>query len=193
MLIYGLTGKTGAGKSTVAKKLFEKGFFVIDGDTAARQITKKGSPVLLRLEEAFGSDILTPDGELIRPVLAKKAFSGADSTKKLNEITHGAIDELFKKTIKEQSEKGFDKFIIDAAALLESPSAKLCQKIIVVFAPQELRLERIMNRDGINYEDATRRINAQKSDDYYLAAADIIIRNYPPYNIEEEILKVPLC
>lgn len=192
MHIFGLTGKTGAGKSTVANALSKKGFFVIDGDKAARQVTEKGSPILLLLKEEFGSDILSQDGELIRPVLAKKAFSNKQSTEKLNKITHGAIDALFKKTIEEQSKNGFENFLIDAAALLESPSAKLCQKMIVVTAPEELRLERIMKRDNISREDAMRRINAQRSDEYYLSAADIIIRNYPPYNIEEELSKLSL-
>ena len=73
---------------------------------------------------------------------------------------------------------------------LEGDCKDLCEKIVVVHADKDTRLERILQRDGITYEQAMTRINAQKDDDYYLSQADIIIRNHPPYNIEEEILKL---
>ncbi len=190
MTVYGLTGKTGSGKSTVAKMLSQKGFFVIDGDKAARQITEKGSPVLSALTDFFGSDIILADGTLNRKLLAERAFSKKENTEKLNQITHTAIDEIFKKQIAEAEKNGFEKCVIDAAALLESPSKRLCEKMIVVTAPLEVRLERILKRDEISKSQAMTRINAQKSDEYYLENADIIIRNYRPFKLEEEIEKV---
>lgn len=190
MVVYGLTGKTGSGKSTVAKMLSKKGFFIIDGDKAARQITEKGSPVLSELAEAFGSDIILSDGSLDRSLLAQKAFSSPENTELLNRITHGAIDKLFRQQIEKAKQEGFEKCIIDAAALLESPSKALCRKIIVVTAPLEIRLERILKRDGISKMQAMTRINAQKTDEYYFERADIIIRNYPEYDLVNEIEKV---
>ncbi|MCM1544330.1 MAG: dephospho-CoA kinase [Ruminococcus sp.] len=187
MKVFGLTGKTGAGKSTAAKILEEKGFLIIDGDKIARQVTEKGSPILAELANCFGSDILLSDGTLDRKKLASRAFANEESTNALNNITHSEIDRIFKEKIALGKRSGFEKCIIDAAALLESPSKALCEKIIVVTAPPKIRLERILSRDKIPPEQAMLRINAQKQDEYYLESADIIIRNYPPYDLEEEL------
>ena len=189
MKIYGLTGQTGAGKSTVAALLSKKGFFVIDGDKIARRVTEKGSPALKKLAAVFGGDIIFSDGTLDRKKLASRAFASKEETAKLNELTHPYIHSLFKNEIQKAKANGFLYCLIDAAALLESPSKSLCEKIIVVFCPEDIRLERIIKRDNITKEEALRRIHAQKSDEYYLSNADIIIKNYPPYDIEKEIEK----
>ncbi len=187
MKIYGLTGQTGAGKSTVASFLSKKGFFVLDGDKVARRVTEKGSSALKGLSSFFGEDILLPDGSLDRKKLAERAFSSKEGTRKLGELTHPFIHALFEEEIEKARKKGYSLFVIDAAALLESPSKALCEKILVVFCPRELRLERILKRDGLTKEEAERRMNAQKDDDYYLSQADAVIRNYPPFELETEI------
>ena len=190
MLIIGLTGKTGAGKTTVASYLKEKGCYIIDGDIIARQITEKGSDVLPVLQKAFGDDILDENGELIRKRLAERAFSSKENTALLNSITHPAITQRFKSELAKAETQGYKTAVIDAAALLESSGKDLCRKIIVVHADKETRLDRILKRDGITTEQAITRINAQKDDDYYLSQAHIIIRTHPPYNLEEEFLKL---
>lgn len=190
MLTIGLTGKTGAGKSTVADLLKEKGCYIIDGDVIARQITEKGSEVLPILQKEFGEDILDKNGELIRKKLAQRAFSSKENTAVLNSITHPVIKERSLIEIKNAESLGYKTAIIDAAALLDSDCKDLCDKIIVVTAPEEIRLERILQRDGITPEQAMTRINAQKSDEYYFSHADIIIRNYPPYDLKDELLKL---
>lgn len=190
MLTIGLTGKTGAGKSTVADLLKEKGCYIIDGDVIARQITEKGSEVLPVLQKAFGEDILDENGELIRKTLAKRAFADKESTALLNSITHPVIKRRCKDEMQKAEGLGYKTALIDAAALLDSDCKDLCDKIIVVTAPEEIRLERILQRDGITYEQAMTRINAQKSDEYYFRNADIIIRTYPPYNMQDELLKL---
>lgn len=189
MITLGLTGKTGAGKSTVAAYLKEKGCYIIDGDVIARQITEKGSDVLPILQKAFGKDILDENGELIRKKLAQRAFSSKENTAVLNSITHPVIKKRSEDEITKAENLGYKTAIIDAAALLDSDCKDLCQKIIVVTAPEDIRLERILKRDGISKEQAMTRINAQKSDEYYLSHADIIIRNYPPYDLKKEFLK----
>lgn len=191
MLVIGLTGKTGAGKSTIANILSADGCYIIDGDVLARSVTQKGSPALHTLADVFGSDIIDSEGELNRRLLAKRAFADEESTKKLNSITHPYINELFKSEIEKACLAGYKTAVIDAAALLESDCRLLCEKIVVVTAPLEIRLERILSRDGITYEQAMTRINAQKSDEYYFSNADIIIRNYPPYD-EDETELLPL-
>ncbi len=182
ILVIGLTGKTGAGKSTVAKWLKKKGCYIIDGDIIARKITEKGSDVLPALAKHFGSDIIDGEGNLDRKLLAKRAFADRESTDLLNSITHPAITEYFIKEIRQAQEEGCIGAVIDAAALLESECKNLCDKIVVVTAPKGIRLDRILARDGISEEQALTRINAQQPDEYYFSRADIIIRNYPPYD-----------
>ena len=187
--MFGLTGQTGAGKSTVAAYLSKKGFFVIDGDKLARKVTEKGSAALFELCSKFGDDILFDDGTLDRKKLAQRAFSSEKNTAALNAITHPYIDALFRKEIEMGESEGFLFSLIDAAALLESPSKELCEKIIVVTCPLSIRLERILLRDNITKKQALRRINAQKDEEYYKSSADIIIRNYPPYDVTAETEK----
>ena len=187
MKVYGLTGKTGAGKSTVAEKLEKMGFCVIDGDKIARSITEKGKPAISMLANEFGCDIIEDDGSLNRKLLASRAFKDRESTAKLNAITHPIIKAEFEKELRKAESEGFSFAVIDAAALLESSCKDLCEKIIVVTAPEEIRLSRILLRDGITKEQALIRINAQFPDEYYNEKADILIRNYPPYEKEIEL------
>lgn len=190
MITLGLTGKTGAGKSTVANLLKEKDCYIIDGDIIARQITEKGSEVLPVLQKAFGDDILDDNGELIRAVLAKRAFSSKENTALLNSITHPVIKQRCADEMAKAESLGYKTALIDAAALLDSDCKDLCDKIIVVTAPEDIRLQRILERDRITKEQAMTRINAQKSDEYYFSHADIIIRTYPPYDLQDEITKL---
>ena len=190
MKVFGLTGKTGAGKSTVAEKLLSLGFYIIDGDKIAREITEKGKPALKELANEFGCDIIKEDGSLDRKLLASRAFKDKRSTAKLNGITHPIIKAEFENELKKAETEGFSYAAIDAAALLESSCKDLCEKIIVVTAPEEIRLSRILKRDGITEEQALTRMNAQFPDEYYKEKADIIIRNYPPFESSiDETLK----
>ena len=190
MKIFGLTGKTGAGKSTVASKLEAMGFYVIDGDLIARNITRKGKPALKELAKEFGCDIITEDGSLDRKKLASRAFKDKESTARLNDITHPIIKDEFIKELQKAEGEGYRASVIDAAALLESSCKDLCEKIIVVTAPEEIRLQRILSRDNITEEQALTRMRAQFPDEYYNEKADILIRNYPPFEEDtDSILK----
>ena len=188
MLVLGLTGKTGAGKSTVAAYLKSKGCFIIDGDLVAREIVMPPSPALKELAEAFGEDIILPDGSLDRKALAQKAFSSEKSTALLNSITHPHIKARFEELLSKAREEGFAVAVIDAAALLESDCKNLCEKITVVHADEKIRLERILSRDVITREQAMTRINGQKDDNYYLRQADVVIYN----NADNEALSLEL-
>lgn len=187
MLILGLTGKTGAGKSTVALYLKEKGCFIIDGDVVAREIVLPGQPALEGLAEEFGKDILLADGSLDRKKLAARAFSSEENTARLNEITHPFIKRRFEELISSAEAQGYRIAVIDAAALLESDCKELCEKIAVVHAPGDVRLERILERDNITREQALIRMNGQKEDDWYLSQAHYIIRNYADFSLEGEL------
>lgn len=190
MRVIGLTGKTGAGKSTVAAFLKEKGCYIIDGDKIARDILLPGEAAVKELSDAFGEDIILPDGNIDRKMLASRAFANEKSTDMLNRITHPRITEHFIKERDKAERDGYKAAVIDAAALLESNCKNLCSYFIVVTAPEDIRLERILRRDGITREQALTRINAQKSDEYYLSQADYTVKNYPPHSIDEELGKL---
>ena len=175
ILIVGLTGQTGAGKSTVAAKLAAKGVYVIDGDAAAREIMVPGASVLQTLAAVFGEDILNQDGSLNRKLLASRAFANRENTLKLNRITHPVITRLVKKKIEQ---------------LLESGIAPLCELIAVITAPEEERLGRIMRRDKLNRSEALKRISAQLSEDWYRSHADIVLTTFPPEKANSEVEKL---
>ena len=162
--VIGITGPSGAGKSTAARHLAALGCAVIDGDKLAREITLPGSPVLEQLAARFGEDILN-DGVLNRKLLAERAFSCAESRFALNLITHPAITAL---AIKQAARlpSTTPAIVIDAAALPESDLIQFLDHMIVIEAPEELRLARVMARDGISEQAALHRVAAQRDIQY---------------------------
>lgn len=192
MKIIGLTGLTGAGKSTVAQKLMAYGCYHIDADKVAREVINNNENVKNKLKERFGSDVINADGTTNRPLLASRAFADEESTNALNEITHPAVIEEIKSIIKDMAEVGYRGIIIDAIALFESGLDSLCDFNVTVVAPKEIRLERIMKRDNITEEKALERINAQKDESFFTNKADFVLWNYPPYDINVEIKPITL-
>lgn len=190
MRVIGLTGKTGAGKSTIAAFLKKKGCYIIDGDKIARDILLPGEPAVKELAAAFGEDIILPDGSIDRKKVAARAFRDRESTDRLNAVTHPHITDRFISERDKAEREGYKAAVIDAAALLESDCKSLCSFFVVVTAPEDVRLERILKRDGITKEQALTRIKAQKSDEYYFSQADYIVKNYPPHSIDGELEKL---
>lgn len=187
MKIIGLTGLTGAGKSTVAQKLMAYGCYHIDADRVARDVINNNENVKNKLKERFGDDVVNTDGTTNRPVLASRAFADEQSTNDLNAITHPAVTGEIKSIIKDMKEVDYRGIIIDAIALFESGEDALCDFTVAVVAPEDIRLERIMKRDNITKEKALERINAQKDQSFFTSKADFILWNYPPYDINVEI------
>ncbi|MCL2106181.1 MAG: dephospho-CoA kinase [Oscillospiraceae bacterium] len=157
----GLAGKSGAGKSEAARLLREMGCAVLDGDQLAREATLPGSPVLKELAEAFGADILRGDGSLDRALLAERAFRSEEKRRILNDITHPAIAELMEERVRALPEDT-PAVVIDAAALHESEYAARCDRLLILTAPEETCLRRILAREGISGEAARRRLAAQR-------------------------------
>ncbi|MBQ6019977.1 MAG: threonylcarbamoyl-AMP synthase [Clostridia bacterium] len=174
--IVGLTGQTGAGKSTVANVFASAGYRVVDTDKLAREIVETGSPVLRRLAEAFGEDILDGNGALIRARLAERAFADAEKTALLNSITHPEILRRTAEAAFSFSERNIP-CLLDVPLLFQSGADAICDVTVAVTAPAETRKRRIMERDGISEEAAALRMGAQEPEAYYTARADIIIRN----------------
>lgn len=185
--VVGLTGKTGAGKSTVAEKLKARGWYVIDTDKLARQVVEPGSPTLSALKAAFGGGILHADGTLDRKALVRAAVATPDGVRTLNAITHPAIDDLVDDLLLDAALHGARFALIDAAALLESPTRRRCETIVVVSASEQTRLRRIMARDTLDEATARERMKMQKTDDYYLSAADVVIHNEPPHDLDAQL------
>ncbi len=183
--LIGLTGKTGAGKSTVSKMLEGFGAFIIDGDKVAREVLNLSPDLELKLKAAFGSDIYE-NGVLLRKELAKRAFSSHENTELLNSIFHPVINKrLFE--LSNEAFKTHSVAVVDAAAVIESGFYKSCDCLITVYAPESIRLERIMRRDSLTKEEAMRRINAQKDDEFYFSKSDIIINNFPPHDLSSQL------
>ena len=146
-LIVGLTGQTGAGKSTVAGFALAMGCRIIDCDLVAREALSPGSDCLKRLSELFGSDIIDENGCCRRSLLAERAFSDKKKTELLNSVTHPWIIRRSQEYIEKYSMDFDGVIILDAPLLYESGGDILCSKVIAVTAPLDVRLERIMNRD----------------------------------------------
>ena len=188
-IIIGITGESGSGKSKICEILSEKGYIIIDADKIARDITKKGSSVLRKLALSFGEDIITEDGELDRRLLASRAFRDYDTKRILDSITHPAIVSICEETAKKETENG-KCVVIDAPLLFTSGLADICHKTVRVYAPKEIRIERILRRDNITKEEALLRFSKQTDEKKAAEQADVIINNYPPYKIEDEINKI---
>lgn len=188
-IIIGITGESGSGKSTVCEKLKEKGCIIIDADKIAKSITEKGSAVLDTLADAFGDDIIKENGELDRRLLALRAFKDYESKKLLDGITHPAIISMCEKKAKEETEKG-KCVIIDAPLLFTSGLCNICHKTVKIFAPEEIRLERILRRDNITKEEALLRFSKQTEEAKASENADVIVNNYSPFILENEINKI---
>src|SRR6201995_2364689 len=163
MLRIGLTGGIGAGKSTVSAAFSECGGIIVDGDVIAREVVDPGTHGLAALVEAFGDDILLPDGALNRPALAAKAFVDDEQRAKLNGIGHPLVGKRREEIIAAVSE---DAVVVeDIPLLVETGMAPMFPLVVVVHADVELRVRRLVEQRGMSEEDARARIAAQADDD----------------------------
>ena len=136
-------------------------------DKLARTITEPGSPCLAALAEAFTPAILNEDGSLNRPELAKRAFATAETAQLLNSITHPAIVALTRQEIEHAAEQGYAVAVVDAPLLYEAKADALCDSIVAVTAPSNVRKQRIMARDSLTEQQASQRMAAQHPDAFY--------------------------
>lgn len=171
--IIGLTGPTGAGKSTASQFFKEKGALVIDCDLLARQIVMPGKKALEEIVLFFGRDILSEDGSLNRKKLGSIVFSDEGKRLVLNKITHRYITEELMLRLK--TAEGVA--VIDAPLLFEAGLEALCDVVVVVTASDEIRRKRIMQRDKMTEKEATKRMRAQKSSAAYAEKADYLLEN----------------
>ena len=176
MITIGLTGGIGSGKSTVSSRLAELGAFIVDADLVAREIVEPGQPALAELAEAFDG-VLNPDRTLNRAELARQAFATPEATKKLNAITHPRIRARTEELFKQGRESGAEVLVYDMPLLIENGEVNKVDHVLVVDAPDELRIERLVQHRGLDEDDARRRIAAQIDRETRLSAAYTVLDN----------------
>lgn len=176
-IVVGLTGQTGAGKSTVSRIFEEDGFGIINADIVARQVMEKDSPCLAEVTEMFGNGILNADGSLDRKKLAGIVFTDSAKLEILNTITYPYITGEILRRINELSDMGKDFILLDAPTLFESRADDFCEIVISVLADTVLRKQRIISRDGLTPEQAQNRMNSQLDEEYFISHSDYTINN----------------
>lgn len=175
--VIGLTGQSGAGKTTVCRVFEENGFAIINADKIARQIMEKGSPCLAELTECFGSVILNEDGSLNRQLLADIVFGDKEKLKQLNAISYPYITSEILNKIKKLSDEKCKFVLLDAPTLFESRADDFCNLIISVTATEKNRTARIAERDGLNSEQIKKRFSSQHTERFFINHSDFIIKN----------------
>jgi len=176
MLILGVTGGIGSGKSTVARLLAERGARVADADRIVAELYGPGE-LARRIGERFGAGVLTPDGSVDRAALGRVVFDSPGARRDLEELVHPAVRDAVRERLDAWRAEGFTGIaVVDAALLVEAGDAYPLDRLLVVTAPEPLRLERLRER-GMDPAEARRRMAAQISDAERVAAADLTIAN----------------
>lgn len=175
--IIGLTGQSGAGKTTVSRVFAENGFAVIDADRVARDVTVKGSVCLSELAEVFGGGVILSDGELDRKALGRIVFSDKEKLRQLNGVCYPHIIAEIVRRVENLSKNGSRLILLDAPTLFEANADDMCDLIISVTADESIREKRITARDGISPEEARRRFESQHSEHFFMTHSDYVIKN----------------
>lgn len=189
VMVVGLTGQTGAGKSTVSKVFAANGFAVINADNVARKVVEKGSRCLAEIEDFFGSGVISTDGTLNRKALAAIVFSDKSKLETLNTITYPYITSSILKLIRLHSSRNEKLILLDAPTLFESRADDFCEIIISVLADPDIREKRIILRDGLSAEQARKRMNSQLDEEFFETHSDYIIHNNGDLDTVNEISK----
>ncbi|GAA2221659.1 dephospho-CoA kinase [Herbiconiux moechotypicola] len=178
MFLIALTGGIAAGKSTVARRLAEHGAIVVDADRLAREAVEPGTPGLAAIRDRFGASVIAPDGTLDRPALGAIVFGDEEARLALNGITHPAVAALLKQRLAEIDAHDPDAVVVyDVPLLAESGGRRggLFEYVIVVEAPAEQRIDRLVGLRGMSRDEAARRVGSQASDEERRALADVVI------------------
>lgn len=176
MTVIGITGPTGAGKTTVLQHLQENGAVILDCDRIYYELLATNEALRNELTETFG-DVFFPDGSLDRGKLGKLVFEDEKKLRELNTIIYYYMGLEVRKRLKETKAEGKSLAAIDAINLIDSGLGELCSITVAVTAPKKLRLARIMARDGIDEAYALSRISAQQDDEYFVRRCHAVLCN----------------
>jgi dephospho-CoA kinase len=177
MLKVGITGGIGTGKTTVCTIFSSMGIPVYYADDRAKWLMQHDENLVAQLKAAFGEQVYAPDGQLDRAYLSSLVFNNAEQLNILNGIVHPAVFMDGFSWEQEMAEAGHAYVLREAALLVETGSYKLLDKLIVVSAPLELRIERVMARDNCSREAVLSRIDKQLPEAEKLKLADFVIQN----------------
>lgn len=175
MLHVGITGGIGSGKTTVCKIFEALGIPVYYADDRAKWLMEHRETLVRGIRELFGDEAYTPEGRLNRPWIAAQAFQDPELLNRLNQLVHPAVAEDGLNW--QQAQTGVPYTLKEAALLYESGSYRLLDKIIVVTAPLELRIQRVMERDQVDRKSVEQRIARQMLEEEKVALADYVIYN----------------
>lgn len=178
MRIIGLTGGIAAGKSTVSARFAEHGAVIVDADRLAREAVGPGSPGLAAVRDRFGPSVIAPDGSLDRPALGAVVFADAAARKDLEAITHPEVWRLAQERFDAAAAADPDALVVyDVPLLAEARGSRPIRfdAVVVVDAPAETRVQRLVEHRGMTAEEARRRVDAQASDAERLALADHVV------------------
>jgi len=177
MLIVGLTGNIGSGKSTVAQMLSERGATIIDADVLARRAVELGTPAFAKIEARWGSSILAPDGHLDRAALRRVVFADHAQLEELNQIVHPEVERLRARLIDQAKRRGDRVVVCDIPLLFERHMTDRFDRILLVDAHRAIRLERLVKERGLRETEAMDMIAAQMPAELKRARADFIVEN----------------
>jgi dephospho-CoA kinase len=180
MLLLGLTGGIASGKSAVSARLREHGAVIVDADVLAREVVEPGSPALAEIVAEFGPEMLTDEGRLDRPALGRLVFTDPAARARLNAITHPAVWDAARRRFEEvEAEDPSAVIVYDVPLLAEGRADRPMSfdLVVVVTAPLDTRIERMIRDRGMSRDEALHRIGAQASDAERLAIADVVIDN----------------
>ncbi len=175
VVVMGLTGSIGSGKSAVAELFAEKGAAVIDADDLARQAVEPGAPAYAAVVDRFGPGVLGPDGGIDRAALASLVFEDAGSLADLNAVVHPAVAEAMRRRLSEEGAPG--RVVVAVVPLLVEVDWEGADVVVVVDCPEELAIERLVAGRGMTEADARRRLAAQAGRAERRARADRVIVN----------------
>lgn len=176
MTVLGITGPTGAGKTTLLREVEKLGGAVVDCDAVYHEMLKSDIPLQDMLEGEFGP-LRDESGSIDRKKLGSIVFGDPEKLESLNAIAWKGITQRVWDILEECRQQGRALAAIDAIALLESPLKELCQLTVAVLAPQEVRVRRIMAREGISQDYAWARVKAQRPDEYFIQNCDHVLVN----------------
>jgi dephospho-CoA kinase len=174
-MIIGLTGGIATGKSESAKHFKKMGTFIIDADEISHDLTAKGMPALGELVKYFGKDILRKDGALNRRKLAEIIFTDPESKLRVEKILHAYIIARINDIVAKKYKK--HDVVIDAPLLFEVGLDRICDKIVVIWAPYNVQAKRLASRDSLNAEQVKKRINSQMPIEEKVKLSDYVVDN----------------
>ncbi len=177
MLLVGLTGNIGSGKSTVAQLLSERGATIIDADVLARRAVEQGTAAYAAIVERWGTSILAPDGQIDRGALRRIVFSDQQELEQLNAIVHPEVERMRGALVAQARQRGDRLVVCDIPLLFERRMTERFDRIVLVDAPRPVRLERLVRERGLKETEAMDMIVAQMPAELKRARADFVIDN----------------